>query len=356
MRIKRLMSYNFVIIVFLLSIVVSGLQLPGSAQSTAINKKIHAQNKDQIPAEVKVLEYEGVEIRWLGCAGFQYKRGDFIVYTDPYQLRSEWNLADGDIIYCTHDHVDHFSPMNIEMVCSASKTTLISVHQNQAGMATIATKEDIIVNPYDVVTIENVTFEVVPAYNRYAGRTLHPRGVNYTGVIIDFGGVRIYQTGDTDDIPEMESFVCDIVVLPVINNNWVMSPSEAAQAVEKLKTSSNLQAAIPMHYDTWAPFGYTGPIDRAYEFRDLADTRVVILEKYGDYVGNETTYVLPKTLPTTTSTSEQTSSLQSSETSSSSITPTQASTPGFGWFIGIFALGTSILILISRRAKNKRSR
>jgi L-ascorbate metabolism protein UlaG (beta-lactamase superfamily) len=57
--------------------------------------------------------------------------------------------------------------------------------------------------------------------------------------------MRIYHSGDTDDIPEMSATEPDIALVPV-SGTYVMTAEEAAKAVnEKIKPK---KLAIPMHY------------------------------------------------------------------------------------------------------------
>ena len=57
--------------------------------------------------------------------------------------------------------------------------------------------------------------------------------------------MRIYHTGDTDDIPEMSATNPDVALVPV-SGTYVMTAEEAAKAVnEKIKPR---KLAIPMHY------------------------------------------------------------------------------------------------------------
>jgi L-ascorbate metabolism protein UlaG (beta-lactamase superfamily) len=59
--------------------------------------------------------------------------------------------------------------------------------------------------------------------------------------------MRIYHTGDTDDIPEMTSTNPDVALVPV-SGTYVMTAEEAAHAVnERIRPK---QLAIPMHYGT----------------------------------------------------------------------------------------------------------
>jgi L-ascorbate metabolism protein UlaG (beta-lactamase superfamily) len=56
-------------------------------------------------------------------------------------------------------------------------------------------------------------------------------------------GISVYHAGDTDKIPEMSGYRCDIALLPV-SGTYVMTADEAAAAALAIKP----KVAVPMHY------------------------------------------------------------------------------------------------------------
>ena len=72
------------------------------------------------------------------------------------------------------------------------------------------------------------------------------------GVIIDFGGVRVYNTGDTCVFGDMaliaEMYKPEVMILPV-GGHFTMDAFEAKKAIELVKP----KVAIPVHYNTWPP-------------------------------------------------------------------------------------------------------
>ena len=98
-----------------------------------------------------------------------------------------------------------------------------------------------IVKPGSKLTAAGVEIEVVPAYN--IDKAFHPKDNNWLGFIITIDGTRIYHAGDTDLIPEMDTFSVDIALLPV-SGTFVMTADEAVEAAKRL----NPRLAIPMHY------------------------------------------------------------------------------------------------------------
>ena len=108
-----------------------------------------------------------------------------------------------------------------------------------------------------MLTEAGVDIEAVPSYN--TNKKFHPKSNNWVGYIFAVEGKRIYIAGDTDRIPEMKTFRCDIALLPV-SGTYVMTAEEAAQAAEDIKPG----VAVPMHYAS-----IVGSEEDAEKFRKL---------------------------------------------------------------------------------------
>ena len=198
------------------------------------------------------------KIHWQGHDSFRID-GDKIIYIDP------WKLTGGpkaDIILVTHDHYDHCSPSDIaalqkestEIVCTKLCLEKLSGNLHSAS-------------PGSKFKFGNVEIEAVPSYN--VNKKFHPKSAGYIGYIITVNGMKIYHAGDTDFIPEMKNFRCEIALLPV-SGTYVMTAKEAVEAAESIKP----RVAIPMH---WGDI-VGGRKDAEY-FRDHVSCECVIKEK-----------------------------------------------------------------------------
>ena len=171
-------------------------------------------------------------IHYLGHDSFKID-GEKTIITDPFKLKSE---VRADIILITHEHFDHCSPEDVEKV-RGEKTVIVTTPDCKAKL-----KGDIrTVKPGDKLTVEGIEIEAVPSYN--TNKKFHPKTNNWVGYIFKVKGVKIYIAGDTDYIPEMKNFRCDIALLPV-SGTYVMTAEEAAKAALDIKP----KIAIPMHY------------------------------------------------------------------------------------------------------------
>jgi L-ascorbate metabolism protein UlaG (beta-lactamase superfamily) len=172
------------------------------------------------------------DIHWLGHDTFKVV-GEKVIYTDPFRVKAE---DTADIILITHEHHDHCSPEDVRRL--QGPQTVIVATQDCAGKLGGNVK---IVRPGDRLTVGGIEIEAVPSYN--TNKQFHTRDRGWVGYIFKIKGQRIYIAGDTDYIPEMKDFRCDIALLPV-SGTYVMTAEEAAKAALDI----NPKIAIPMHY------------------------------------------------------------------------------------------------------------
>lgn len=199
-------------------------------------------------------------IKWLGHASFKIV-DERTIYIDPWNLKEKgW----ADVILVTHSHYDHLSPEDISKVQS-EETVIVTTADGAEKLKGNIKK----VKPGDFLTVKGVEIEVVPAYN--IGKSYHPKEKGWVGFIIKVGGKRIYHSGDTDFIPEMEKIKADIALLP-IGGTYTMNAEEAARAVKAI----NPEIAIPMHYGD-----IVGSLEDAERFRKISPGKVQILKRQG---------------------------------------------------------------------------
>lgn len=215
-----------------------------------------------------MIEYEGVQIEWLGHDGFRLRNGKTI-YLDPFKPKGA--LVSADLVFITHDHQDHLSPDVLKKLLTDDTVAIAPEHCTDK-LDDVGFKEVVSVEVGDELERMGVGVEVVPAYNvdKYndEGELFHPREYGGVGFIITLDGVRIYHAGDTDVIDEMEEIETDVALLPV-SGTYVMTPDEATEAVDRIQP----KLAIPMHYGT-----IVGTPDNASRFEWLASCDVEILQ------------------------------------------------------------------------------
>jgi L-ascorbate metabolism protein UlaG (beta-lactamase superfamily) len=214
------------------------------------------------------------DVQWLGHAGFRLRTPGGIVYVDPYRAPGG-PLA--DIVLITHDHFDHLSPDDLERLAGDNTTYVAppSVAEQLAGRVRS-------ISPGESVELDRLEVTAVAAYNTNKhdseGRLFHPREAGGVGYVIGFGGRRIYHSGDTDVIPEMDQAAgVDVALLPV-SGTYVMTAVEAAEAARRIEP----KVAIPMHWGT-----VIGSRADAEKFAEAAPVEVRIPEKAGEASGSQ---------------------------------------------------------------------
>ncbi len=204
-------------------------------------------------------------IHWLGHSSFRINGPPHhdapVIYIDPWRL--EPDAPPADLILVSHDHHDHCSPEDINLI--RHKDTVIVANQRAADL--IGGRVHVLRPWQGGITVGGVSVRAVPAYT--IGKAFHDKAYGGLGFLISLLRHDIYYAGDTDLIPEMEKIGCDIALLPV-GGAFTMSYDEAAEAVKLLRP----QYAIPMHYGREIP----GSRDDGRRFCQLVNSGVQALE------------------------------------------------------------------------------
>src|ERR671914_147153 len=209
-------------------------------------------------------------LEWLGHSGFRIRVGRATLYIDPYRVPEGAPAA--DLILITHGHYDHFSPQDVERL-SKRETWLV-------GPATVAERVSGQVHriepgeTLDDELVRGVHVTAVAAYNTSKrdadGKPFHPRDAGWLGFELNVRGERLYHSGDTDVIPEMDSVTgVDVALLPV-SGVYVMTAQEAAEAARRIQP----RVAVPMHWGE-----NIGTEEDARAFSERAPVEVRIMER-----------------------------------------------------------------------------
>jgi L-ascorbate metabolism protein UlaG (beta-lactamase superfamily) len=175
-------------------------------------------------------------------ASVLFEMGGEEIYVDPTASAvTDPSLPKADIVFITDIHPDHLDPAGLDKVRKAGTQVV--------GPKAVADKThvDVVMVNGDTRQIGDVVATAVPMYNLKrgpsAGQLYHDKGRG-NGYEFDFGGVRVYVSGDTECTPEMKllekidaAFVC-------MNLPYTMPPAEAAECVAAFKP----KVLFPYHY------------------------------------------------------------------------------------------------------------
>mgnify|MGYP001565594308 CR=1 FL=1 len=220
------------------------------------------------------MKINGIELKWLGHAGFLLKNSR-VIYIDPYNIRD--GLEKADIILITHSHYDHCSFADLDKIVQEGTRIIAPVDcQSTIAKFKILVKIEII-EPGQELEIGEIKISTLPSYN--INKHFHPKTEPWVGYVVKMNDVIIYHSGDTDLIPEMQKLTGykqqgkEFVALLPVGGRFTMNPEEAAEAAEIIKPS----LAIPMHWGS-----IVGTEEDAKEFVELCQEqgiRAEILEK-----------------------------------------------------------------------------
>jgi L-ascorbate metabolism protein UlaG (beta-lactamase superfamily) len=152
------------------------------------------------------------------------------IYIDPAGNPDSYNhFAAPDLVFITHSHGDHLSKTTLEGV-NAEGVPLV-VPQEVADKMDEKFKSDLTVLANgENSEIMEIEIECVPAYNYpVTDESRHIKGVG-NGYVLTLGGKRIYISGDTGNMPEMNEIENIDIAFLCMNLPYTMDVDDAAKA------------------------------------------------------------------------------------------------------------------------------
>lgn len=212
-----------------------------------------------------------IDISWIGHDGFRIKKNSITIYIDPYKISKNFsNKKDADLILISHNHFDHLSIEDINNLIN-KETNIVCAKECIESLKSNYPQNKITgLDANQSITVRKISIKGIEAYN--TNKKFHPKEDKKIGFIIDLEDTKIYHSGDTDIIPEMENLNPDIALVPV-SGTYVMTAKEASKAINELIRPKKM--AIPMHYDS-----IVGNIKDAEEFcKEVNVCKTTILER-----------------------------------------------------------------------------
>lgn len=172
-------------------------------------------------------------------ATFVLQAGPETVYVDPVGAAADFAaFPPPALILITHIHKDHLAPELVATLKTA-QTRIVGppTVTDQLGYGTTLRNGE-------SLTAAGLSITAIPAYNTTAERlAFHPQGRD-NGYLLERDGVRLYISGDTEDIPEMRALQDVDIAFLCMSLPFTMTVEQAAAAVSAFRPGK----VIPYHY------------------------------------------------------------------------------------------------------------
>ncbi len=190
--------------------------------------------QEEVDFEITPVEHATAIVQWDGLT----------LYVDPVGGADAFSAYPSpDLILITDIHGDHFNLETLQALETAKAKIIVPQDVADQLPEQFAPQVDVL-NNGDEKERFGVRIEAIPMYNlREEAKNFHEKGRG-NGYVLTKKGMRIYFSGDTEDIPEMralenidKAFVC-------MNLPYTMTVEKAAEAVLEFKPKT----VYPYHY------------------------------------------------------------------------------------------------------------
>src|SRR3990172_8655959 len=190
-------------------------------------------------AEKTFIMLDGVKYEWLGQSTVRITwPNGFTLYTDPVIFDDAPPKA--GLILITHHHVDHCLPECVLKV-RGDDTAVAAYKEGYLKHCVRDIKKVRAISIGDTIELKGVKITGIEAY---AARGFHIKGEG-CGFVIEFQGQRIYFSGDTAKIKEMEELKgIDTAIVSICDNIGAIKPSDVIEAIKIIRP----RLFIPMHF------------------------------------------------------------------------------------------------------------
>ncbi len=194
-------------------------------------------------------------VRWLGQGGFLFRLGGSTLVIDPY-LSDSVAKTDKfrriipipiqprdltcDLVVCTHDHQDH---LDADTIAETNLPRYAGPDSCLAHFRALGIGEDRLQSLNAGESISLGEARVTGVYARHTQDSI--------GVLIDYQGLRLYVTGDTEYDERLAEAGKEGVDVLFICINGRLGNMNAREAV-RVASSMKCRLAVPMHYGMFA--------------------------------------------------------------------------------------------------------
>ena len=190
-----------------------------------------------------------VEITSFVGAGVQVEFGGTIIHVDPWSRGDYTNAKPADLILITDAPGDHLDPDLIQRLRKPGAPVVLpstpeDARDEGSRERLLRVPDGLVMNNGETMTLAGVRVEAVPMYDILPGSPFHAKGEG-NGYVITFGGQRIYFSGVTECVPEIQALEdIDIAFMPLNLPHGRMVPLAAAECVKIIRPA----VVYPYHY------------------------------------------------------------------------------------------------------------
>ena len=179
------------------------------------------KTKKQLPFEIMPVSHATMVLQW----------GETTIYIDPVGGAEAFaSYPKPDLILVTDIHGDHLNVKTLEGL-DTSKAKIIVPQAVADKMPEVFVPQIDVLNNGDSKERFGFSVEAIPMYNlREEALKFHTKGRG-NGYVIEKDGIRIYISGDTEDIPEMRALKNIDAAFVCMNLPYTMTEVSAADAV-----------------------------------------------------------------------------------------------------------------------------
>jgi L-ascorbate metabolism protein UlaG (beta-lactamase superfamily) len=267
----------------------------------------------------------GVELWFLGQSGFRLRdpQSGTVAFVDPYLTDSPnrtWqapvrpvDLAEADLVLCTHEHIDHFDQPAIKAAneTPGARFTLVLPEPIIDMALEIGIPPDRIIGaqPGQEFQVAGAHIWAVPACHgvhvsdAYSFGTELSNGlVRFLGYVIELGGVHTYHAGDTipydGQVDLLRPLKPEIALLPINGRDYFREQQDLVGNMDfreaaTLANDIGANLLVPMHWDIFQRNqGYPGVLVRFVE-ENLPQLNVMVFGRSGKLIYNEKPRITP---------------------------------------------------------------
>jgi L-ascorbate metabolism protein UlaG (beta-lactamase superfamily) len=166
-----------------------------------------------------------------------------------------------DLVFCTHDHLDHLDPWTLKPLAEASPDAVVVVPQVCARQAAEALSSDRVVGSRadESLRIKDVEIRPIPAaHDRLEDAE---QGHRFQGYVVRLNGITVCHTGDTvmyDGLIErLRDHQVDVLLAPINGVDYFRTRRDivgnlGVREAAELAVSAGVKLLIPAHWDLFA--------------------------------------------------------------------------------------------------------